>query len=40
MYRTGYCAGNNGPVYFLIKVGKKDSGFNEKFIESQGCEKG
>ena len=33
MYRTGNCAGNNGPTGFLMKGKKRRAGYSNKFLE-------
>jgi hypothetical protein len=40
MYRTGVAAGHNGPTVFLLKGKNRKSGFNNTFLNQEGCELG
>ena len=40
MYRTGNCAGNNGPMAFVMKGKRCRAGYTNKFLEKEGCEPG
>ena len=40
MYRTGNCAGNNGPTAFLMKGKKRRKGYTNAFLKAEGCAPG
>ena len=40
MYRTGTCAGNNGPTAFIMKGKQRKAGFVNAFLKAGGAAPG
>ena len=40
MYRTGNCAGSNGPTAFIMKGKRRRARYTNEFLKKEGCEPG